>query len=102
MGILVEGMIAQDALKAIDAGQFDEKISSGKTEITAEEKARLDTERKKLQADMEKRRGEFEIKAKSLIKNLEGKDAKKIRKDLAEAGIPQTIIDELAPAEQKK
>lgn len=102
MGILVEGMIAQDALKAIDAGQFDEKIASGKTEITAEEKARLDTERKKLQADMEKRRGEFEIKAKSLIKNLEGKDAKKIRKDLAEAGIPQTIIDELAPAEQKK
>ncbi len=41
MGILVEGMPAQDALKAIDEGKFDEEITSGKTEISEEEKQRL-------------------------------------------------------------
>ena len=102
MGILVEGMSAQEALQAITVGQFDQKIASGKTEISAEEKAKQAEEKKKLQAEMEKRRAEFESRAKSIIKSAEGKDSKRIRKDLAEAGIPQTIIDELAPAEQKK
>lgn len=102
MGILVEGMSAQKALQAITAGEFDVKIASGKTEITAEEKAKQEQEKKKLQAEMERRRAEFEARAKDIIKQAEGKDSKKIRKDLAEAGIPQTIIDELAPAEQKK
>jgi len=102
MGMLVEGMPAQDALKAIDEGKFDEKISSGKTELSDEEKQRLEEERKKMQEELEKRRAEFEVKAKDIIKKLEGKDAKKMRAALVEAEIPQPIIDELAPMDTKE
>jgi len=101
MGILVEGMPAQDALKAIDEGRFDEKISSGKTELSEEEKKKLDEERERLQEELEKRRAEFEVKAKEILQKFE-KDPKKARKAMTEAGIPQKIIDELAPAEEKK
>lgn len=102
MGILVEGMAAPDALKAIQEGQFDAQIKSGKTEITAEEKAHLEEEKRKLQVEMEKRRSEFEAKAKEILKAGEGKESKKIRKEMSEAGIPQKIIDELVPPEKKK
>lgn len=102
MGILVEGMPAQEALKAINEGRFDEKIKSGKTELSAEEKQRIQAEKKKLQEELERRRAEFEARAKQIIKESEGKENKKIRTALAEAGIPQTIIDELAPMEKKE
>ena len=102
MGVLVEGMIAQEALKAIAEGKFDEKIKSGRTELTAEEKARVEEEKKKLQEEMEARRAEFETKAKGILKELEGKENKKIRSAMAEAGIPMPIINELAPAEKEE
>ncbi len=101
MGILVEGMPAQDALKAIDEGKFDEKISSGKTELTEEEKKHLEEEKKRLQAELEKRRAEFEVKAKEILKKMEGSANKKIREAMSQAEIPQKMIDELAPAEKK-
>ncbi|MBS3139574.1 50S ribosomal protein L11 [Candidatus Woesearchaeota archaeon] len=101
MGILVEGQPAQDTLKDIAAGKYDEKIASGKTELSAEEKKRLEEERKRLQAEMEKRRAEFEAKGKQMIKEMEGKENKFIRKALAEAGIPMKVIDELAPSEKE-
>ncbi len=101
MGILVEGMPAQDALKAITAGRFDEKIKAGKTEISAEEKARLEEERRRLQEEMERRRAEFEAKGKEIIKAFEN-EPRKARKALEEAGIPQKIIDELVPEEKKE
>ncbi len=102
MGILVEGMPAPEALKAIDEGKFDEKIASGKTELSEEEKARLAEEKKKLQEELKERRAEFEVKAKGILQQLEGKDNKKIRGAMTEAGIPQPIIDELAPMEKKE
>lgn len=102
MGILVEGMPAPDALKAIAEGKFDSQIKSGKTEITAEEKAKLEEEKRKLQEEFEKRKAEFEVKAKEIMKASEGKESKKVRKEMAEAGIPQKIIDELIPPEKKK
>ena len=101
MGIMVEGMPAQDALKAIAEGRYDEKITSGKTELSEEEKYQLEEEKKKLQEEMEKRRSEFEAKAKEILK-LNEKDLKKARKDMVEAGIPQKIIDEIAPEEKKE
>ena len=101
MGILVEGMIAQEALKAIEEGKFDSEIKAEKTEISEEEKAKLEEEKKKLQEELEKRRSEFEIKAKEILKLFE-KDNKKARKAMEEAGIPQPIIDELAPLESKE
>ena len=102
MGLLVEGMPAQDALKAIDEGKYDEKIASGKTELSEEEKARLAEEKKRLQEEMEARRAEFEAKAKGIMSQLEGKENRKIRSALQEAGIPQPIINELAPEEKKE
>jgi len=101
MGILVEGMPAQEAMRAIENGTFDDKIKSGKTELTAEEKQHLEQEKKKLQQDLEKRRKEFEVRAKDILKEFE-KDPKKARKAMSEAGIPDKIINELAPAEEKK
>ncbi len=101
MGILVEGMPAPDALKAINAGRFDEKIKTGKTEISAEEKARLEEERRRLHEEMERRRAEFEAKGKEIMKAFEN-EPRKARKAMEEAGIPQKIIDELVPEEKKE
>ena len=101
MGILVEGMPVPDALKALDMGRFDDKIKSGKTDVSEAEKKRLEEERRRLQADLEKRRVEFEAKAKQILKDMESvKEVKKIRTAMSDAGIPQQIIDELAPMEK--
>lgn len=101
MGILVEGMAAPEALTAINAGQFDEKIKSGKTELTAEEKKHLEEERKRLQQEIEQRRTEFEAKAKEILKLFET-EPRKAKKAMEEAGIPQAIINEIVPPEAKK
>lgn len=101
MGILVEGKPAQETLKDIAAGKFDEEIRLVKTELSEEEKERLAEEKLRLQGELEKRRAEFEVKAKSIIAANVGKENRAIRKALAESGIPQKIIDELAPAEKE-
>ncbi len=101
MGILVEGMPAHEALAAIAAGQFDKEIASGKTELTDEEKRELEAEKKRLHEEIEKRRVEFEAKAKEILKLFEA-EPKKARKAMVDAGIPQQIIKEFAPVEEKK
>lgn len=101
MGILVEGLPAHETIAAVNKGQFDDKIKSEKTELTAEEKKALEIERKKLQEEIEKRRAEFEARAKEILKLFET-EPRKARKAMAEAGIPQKIIDEIAPREEKK
>jgi len=101
MGVMVEGMDAQDALKAIAEGKFDQEILSGKTELSVEEKEKLAEEKKHLQEELGKRRAEFEAKAKDILKQFD-KDVKKARKAMQEDGIPQGIIDELAPEEKKE
>tara|TARA_Y100000310_G_scaffold345580_1_gene466875 strand:+ start:4088 stop:4798 length:711 start_codon:yes stop_codon:yes gene_type:complete len=101
MGVLVEGVPAQEALKKIEGGEFDEEIKAEKTEISEEEQKQLDEERKKMQAELEEKRTEFESQAKTILSAMEGKDTKAKRGKLAEAGIPQPIIDELAPIEKE-
>lgn len=102
MGILVEGKLAQEALKDIEMGKFDEEISTGKTELTEEEKKKLAEEKKRLQEELEQKRVVFEKKAKEIMAGLEGKENRVIRKALEEAGVPQRIINELAPEEKKE
>ena|SRR3989338_295859 len=102
MGILVEGKPAHEMIDAINAGQFKDKIISGKTELTDAEKKALEAEKLKLQEDIKKKRAQFETKAKGILKQLEGKDNKEIRKAMIEAEIPMQIIDELAPAASKE
>lgn len=102
MGILVEGMPAQDALKAIAEGKFDAKIKAGRTELTAEELKHIQEEKIRLQKELERQKAEFETRAKELVKAHEGKEPKKIRTALLEAGIPIKIVDELVPPEAKE
>jgi large subunit ribosomal protein L11 len=101
MGVLVEGMPAPDALQAIDEGRFDEKITSGKTELSEEELKAQEEEKIRLQEEMEKRRTEFEAKGKDILGKFKD-DAKKSRKAMEEAGIPMPIINELAPLEKEE
>ena len=102
MGILIEGMSAPDALRAVTAGQFDEEIKNERTELTAEEKSQIESKKKILKEQMEKRRAEFETLAKSILKEMEGQEKRKIRARMQDAGIPLAIVDELAPEEKKE
>jgi len=100
MGILVEGKQARQTIADIDAGQFKDKIASGKTELSAEELKVLEEERKRLAKEMEERRKEYETKAKEIMTLMEGKPASQIRSKMREAKIPDMIIKELLPEEK--
>ncbi len=102
MGVMVEGKAAQDAMVDIDSGKFDKQIKEEKTELTAEELKHLEEERKRLAEEMKKHREEYLVKAKGIIAQLEGKTKGAIKSKLAENDIPQQIIDELVPADEKK
>ena len=102
MGILVEGLSGKDALRAVEQGKFDQEIKLGKTELTAEEKAKVVEERKRLQEEIERRRVEFETKAKAILKEMEGQEKKKIRTAMEAAGVPKKIMDEVCPADKKE
>ena len=101
MGVKVEGSDAPEALKRVEQGEFDQKIKEEKTELSAEELKELEEEKKKLAEELEKKKAEFEKAAKEIIAGMEGKEPGQIRSKLAEAKIPQPIIDELVPAEKK-
>lgn len=101
MGVKVEGVAVPQALERLNQGEFDEKIRQEKTELSAEELKELEEEKKKLAEELEKKRAEYEKAAQLIIKEMEGKEANKIRSKLVEAHIPQKIIDELVPAEKK-
>lgn len=100
MGILVEGKPADEAIKLINAGEFDEKIKAEKTELSAEELKHLEEEKKKLAQEIEERRTEFEKTAKDIIASMEGKDKGDIKSKLKEANIPDAIVKELMPTEE--
>ena len=99
MGVLVEGVPADKAIKLVNEGKFDKEIKEEKTELTAEEMKKLEEERKKLAAEVEKRRAEYERLAKEIISSMAGKEKGEIKAKLREAKIPAKIIDELMPAE---
>jgi len=99
MGILVEGKPAVEAIKEVNEGKFDKEIKEEKTELTAEEKAKLEAERKKLAEEIEARRAEFEKTAKEIIEKMSGKERGEIKAKLKEANIPSAIIKELLPVE---
>ncbi len=100
MGIMVEGMAAHEAIKKVNEGGWAEEIQSGKTELTEEEKKKLEEEKKKLQEELKAKREEYLAKGKSIMKSMEGKKNKDIRAAMTDAGLPLTIINELAPEEK--
>ena len=102
MGILVEGMSAQDALKAMEEGVLEEESTSGMTELTAEQKAKVEEEKHRLKEEMETRKAEFQARAKAIVAEMTGQENRKIRAKMMEVGIPKAIMDELAPEEKKE
>ncbi len=103
MGILVEGMLIPDAIKAVNEGKFDEQITSGKTELTEEELKAQAEEKARMAEELKVKRTQFEATAKEIIAQMSSvKDMKKIRARLQEAEVPMVIINELAPLEEAK
>ncbi len=102
MGVLVEGKPAPEALKEIADGKFDDKIAAEKTELSAEELKELEVEKKKLAEELAARREEFMNTAKAIMSEMAGKENNQIKAKMVEAGIPQPIIKELIPDEEKK
>lgn len=99
MGILVEGKPAKETQRDVEAGLFDEEIRLEKTELTAEELAKLEEEKKRLAEELAKRRAEFEKVAKEIIAQMAGKARGDIKAKLVQAGIPDEMIKELLPIE---
>ncbi len=100
MGIMVEEMHARDAIKAVNEGRFDKEIASGKTELTAEEMKQIEAAKKKLQEDLATKRDDYIKKAQAVMKEMEGKESRVIRKRMEELEIPDIIIHELLPSEK--
>ncbi len=102
MGIMIEGKPARESIKDISSGMFDREIAEEKTELSEEELKELEEERLRLAEEMKKHREEYLAKAKAIIAQNEGKTKGAIKAKLAEAEIPQTIVDELLPEEKKE
>jgi len=103
MGVMVEGKKAIETIKDINKGMYDEKILSGKTELTAEEVKAQEEEKKQLQEEIKAHHEEFVKKAKEVLSKLKADaETKTKRKALQEAEIPIGVIDELAPEEKEK
>ena len=99
MGILVEGKPAKETIRDVEAGLFDEEIRLEKTELTAEELAKLEEEKKRLAEELAKRKAEFEKVAKEIIASMAGKPRGEIKAKLVLSGIPDEMIKELLPVE---
>jgi large subunit ribosomal protein L11 len=99
LGMLVEGMQAKDAIKAVEAGKFDDEIKAEKTELSAEELKKLQEEKKRLQEEVEKRHADELKKATDIVESLKGKEKSAIKAKLHEAGISEDLIKKLLPTE---
>lgn len=101
LGVLIEGKNPKDALKYINKGVYDEKIKLEKTELSQEELKKLEVEKKKLLEEIEEKRSEYTKKAKEILDKYKNKAKSEIKNKMREAGIPEMIINEILPAEEK-
>jgi large subunit ribosomal protein L11 len=99
MGIMVEGKHARDSMRDVEAGKYDEKIRTGKTELSAEELKKLKVEREALQAELTKKHAEMEAKSKAIIDSgkANAKADNAIRAELLAAGLPEDYVDKVMP-----
>jgi len=100
MGIMVEGKNPREAMEDINSGMYDEKIASGKTELSEEELAVLEEERKKLAEEMATKYAEEEKVAQAIIDKLSGKSNDEIRSALKAEDISSITMNKLAPEEK--
>ena len=102
MGVMIEGKRAVETIADVNSGAYDTEIKAEKTELSAEELRELEDKKKKLAADIEKRKAEFMATAKQIIESMAGQPRGSIKAKLMEAKIPTTIIEELLPVEGAK
>ena len=95
MGILVEGVDGREAIKQVNEGKFDSEIKAEKTELSAEELAQMEEDKRRLAADSERRHAEEEAKATQITKEMEGKPTSAIKAKMIEVGISRAVIDKL-------
>jgi large subunit ribosomal protein L11 len=101
MGILVEGVPGKEAGNQVDQGKFDKQIAEEKTEISAEELKAQEEEKKRLAEEMKERREEFLAAGKEIMNQMQKREAKEIQAKMREEEIPEEIIKELVPDEEK-
>ena len=97
MGVKVEGVHGTEAAKLVESGKFDAEIKAEKTEVSEEELKEIEAERLRLQKELEAKRGQFEAQAKKILEELKDKPIEEIRTAMAEAKLPEVIINKLAP-----
>ncbi len=102
MGVEIERDMGKGAISSIDSGKYDEKIKSGKTDLTDEEKKAFQEDQKRLADEMKERHEMEEKKAKELINQMKGKSPEEIRFRLKEQNIHDDVIDMVLPKEEKK
>ena len=102
MGVLVEGVDVQEALKQVAEGKFDKEIKEEKTELSVEELKELEEEKKKLQKELEEKRADFEAVAKDILAKMAGKSRSDIKTKMIEAKLPIEIINQFLPVEEAK
>jgi len=101
MGVKVAGVKAIDAIKLVNEGKFDKEITSGKTELSEEEKKAIEAEQKAMQAELAERHAKEEAIAKEIIDSMAGQERKDIVAKLHEAEIHEDTINKLLPVEEK-
>lgn len=101
MGIMIEGKRAMDVIKDIDNGAFAEQIKEEKTELSAEALKEIEEKKRKLAAQIEKRKSEFEALAKQIAEKNAGQSRGVIKAKMMEVKIPAAIMEAHLPAETK-
>lgn len=99
MGVKINNDVPAKAIEKINAGVYDNEITNRKTKISEEERKRLEEEQKKLRKEREERFAKFESKAKEINDKMivEGAEINDIRDVMMDAGIPEVIINKIAP-----
>ncbi|MBW6451305.1 MAG: 50S ribosomal protein L11 [DPANN group archaeon] len=99
MGILIEDKTPQVITKEINEGLYDQKIESGKTELSEDELKIIEGERKTFAETIKKQHADEEIKVVEILEKMKNKSASDIKHKLKEAGISKTVIDRMVPKE---
>ena len=102
MGIKVEGKSVPEFLKELESGSFDQKIMSGKTELSEQELQDQEEERIRMQKEMEEKRDEFLATANEIRDANKEMERKELVGLMTEAEIPMQIINEVMPEEKKE
>ena len=100
MGILIEDKMPKDITKDIEDGIYDEKIKSGKTELTEEEMKKIEEERKALAEQIKQQHEKEAAEADEIIEKMKDKSTSEIKAKLKEAGISKDVIDKLLKKEE--